>query len=351
MAPTSSPPTTLASKNRVLIIGATGFMGKFLTEASLSSAHPTYLLIRPGGPLISQKSTTIKTFQEKGAIIIYGGVDNKEFMEKILKKYEIDIVISAIGAESLLDQITLVEAMKTIKTVKRFLPSEFGHDVDRADPVEPGLGMYKQKRLVRRVIEESGVPYTYICCNSIASWPYYNNCHPSSLPPPLDQLHVYGNGNVKAYFVDGFDIGKFTMKIVDDHRTINKNIHFRPSINCYSMNELASLWENKIARKVPRLVVSENDLLAIAAENIIPESIVASLTHDIFINGCQVSYKIDGVHDVEISALYPGESFRSMEDCFESFVVMAADKIHKEENGVAGGAKSIVEPVIITASC
>lgn len=87
------------------------------------------------------------------------------------------------------------------------------------------------------------------------------------------------------------------------------------------------------------------------AENIIPESVVASLTHDIFINGCQVSYKIDGVHDVEISTLYPGESFRSMEDCFESFVVMAADKIRKGENGVAGGTKSIVEPVIITASC
>jgi hypothetical protein len=39
--------------------------------------------------------------------------------------------------------------------LQRFLPSEFGHDVDRADPVEPGLTMYKQKRLVRRVIEES----------------------------------------------------------------------------------------------------------------------------------------------------------------------------------------------------
>ncbi|XP_058741421.1 leucoanthocyanidin reductase-like [Vicia villosa] len=347
----SSPPTTLAPKSRVLIIGATGFMGKFLTEASLSSAHPTYLLIRPEGTLISSKSSTIKTFQEKGAIIIYGGVSNKEFMEKILKKYEIDIVISAIGADSLLDQITLVEAMKTIKTIKRFLPSEFGHDVDRAEPVEPGLAMYKQKRLVRRALEESGVPYTYVCCNSIASWPYYNNCHPSSLPPPLDQLHVYGNGNIKAYFVDGIDIGKFTMKIVDDDRAINKNIHFRPSINCYSMNELASLWENKIARKIPRLVVSENDLLAIAAENIIPESIVASLTHDIFINGCQVSYKIDGINDVEISTLYPGESFRSMEECFESFVVMAADEIHKGENGVAGATKSIVEPVIITASC
>jgi hypothetical protein len=47
-----------------------------------------------------------------------GVVNNKEFLEMILKKYEIDIVISAIGAESLLDQLTLVEAMKSIKTIK-----------------------------------------------------------------------------------------------------------------------------------------------------------------------------------------------------------------------------------------
>jgi len=82
--------------------------------------------------------------------------------------------------------------------LQRFLPSEFGHDVDKADPVEPGLTMYKEKRLVRRVVEESGVPFTNICCNSIASWPYHDNCHPSQLPPPLDQLQIYGHGNVKG---------------------------------------------------------------------------------------------------------------------------------------------------------
>lgn len=82
--------------------------------------------------------------------------------------------------------------------LQRFLPSEFGHDVYKADPVEPGLTMYKEKRLVRRVVEESGIPYTNICCNSIASWPYYDNCHPSQLPPPLDQLQIYGHGNVKG---------------------------------------------------------------------------------------------------------------------------------------------------------
>ncbi|RDX69498.1 Leucoanthocyanidin reductase, partial [Mucuna pruriens] len=337
-----------ANKGRVLIIGATGFIGKFVAEASLVTAHPTYLLLRPG-PLIPSKDAIIKTFQDKGAILIHGVINNKDFMEKILKEYKIDIVISAIGAKSLLDQLILVEAMKSVKTIKRFLPSEFGHDVDRADPVEPGLTMYMEKRLIRRVIKESGVPYTNICCNSIASWPYYDNCHPSQLPPPLEHLQIYGHGNVKAYFVDGIDIGKFTMKVVDDVQTVNKNVHFRPSNNCYSINELASLWEKKIGRNIPRVTISEDDLLAIAAENCIPQSIVASLTHDIFIKGCQVNFNIDGVDDVEISTLYPDEVFRSMEDCFEEFAHMIDDKIHK---GEINGTKSVVEAVVpITASC
>lgn len=64
------------------------------------------------------------------------------------------------------------------------------------------------------------------------------------------------------------------------------------------------------------------------AENILPQSIVASFTHDIFINGCQVNFSTDGPGDVEIDILYPDEKFRSMEDCYEDFVPMVRDKIH-----------------------
>lgn len=82
--------------------------------------------------------------------------------------------------------------------LQRFLPSEFGHDVDRADPVEPGLTMYNEKRKVRRAVEEAGIPYTYICCNSIAAWPYHDNTHPADVLPPLDQFQIYGDGSVKG---------------------------------------------------------------------------------------------------------------------------------------------------------
>ncbi|KAL5759214.1 hypothetical protein ACOSQ2_018052 [Xanthoceras sorbifolium] len=311
-APVSTP------KSRVLIVGAAGFIGQFVTEASIDSGRPTYLLV---GSMSSCKAKIVKDLQDKGAVVLNGSMSDKELMEKILREHEIDIVISAAGGSIILDQLPLVEAIKAVGTVKRFLPSEFGHDVTRTDPVEPGLNMYNEKRKVRRLIEELGVPYTYICCNSIASWPYYDNHHPSQVLPPLDQFQIYGDGTVKAYFVAGSDIGKFTMRTVDDIRTLNKSVHFRPSCNFYNINELASLWEKKIGRTLPRITVTENDLLAAAAENRLPQSVVASFTHDIFIKGCQINFTIDGPHDIEVTDLYPDEQFRTLDDCFNDFAL------------------------------
>lgn len=55
------------------------------------------------------------------------------------------------------------------------------------------------------------------------------------------------------------------MKTVDDVRAISKNVHFRPPCNLYNINELASLWEKKIGRTLPRVTITEDDLLAAAA--------------------------------------------------------------------------------------
>ncbi|KAM7484519.1 hypothetical protein LguiA_000528 [Lonicera macranthoides] len=333
-----------SSKGRVLIVGATGFIGQFITQACLDTGRFTYVLLR-SVPRCPSKAKAIKALKDKGATVIYGVINNQELMEKILKEQEIETVISAVGGASILDQITLVHAMKAVGTIKRFLPSEFGHDVDRANPVEPGLTMYLEKRRVRRVVEDSGVPYTYICCNSIASWPYYNNTHPSEVLPPLDQFQIYGDGTVKAYFVAGTDIGKFTMKTVDDIRTVKKNVHFRPPSNYLNINELALLWENKIGRTLPKITVSEDDLLAAAGENIIPQSIVASFTHDIFIQGCQINFSINGPTDVDIGTLYPEEKFKSMDECFNEFILKMEKKEHVGRGRCKTGQKGSVDPM------
>lgn len=50
-----------------------------------------------------------------------------------------------------------------------------------------------------------------------------------------------------------------------------------------------------------------------------PRSIIAALTHDIFFKGCQVNFKIDGGEDVELSSLYPHESFQTLDGSFTDF--------------------------------
>ncbi|XP_017973773.1 PREDICTED: leucoanthocyanidin reductase [Theobroma cacao] len=319
-----SSPNVSEETGRTLVVGSGGFIGRFVTEASLDSGRPTYILARSSSNSPS-KASTIKFLQDRGATVIYGSITDKEFMEKVLKEHKIEVVISAVGGGSILDQFNLIEAIRNVDTVKRFLPSEFGHDTDRADPVEPGLTMYEQKRQIRRQIEKSGIPYTYICCNSIAAWPYHDNTHPADVLPPLDRFKIYGDGTVKAYFVAGTDIGKFTIMSIEDDRTLNKTVHFQPPSNLLNINEMASLWEEKIGRTLPRVTITEEDLLQMAKEMRIPQSVVAALTHDIFINGCQINFSLDKPTDVEVCSLYPDTPFRTINECFEDFAKKIID--------------------------
>ncbi|KAJ1297876.1 hypothetical protein BS78_01G411500 [Paspalum vaginatum] len=298
-----------------LILGATGYIGRFVAEACLDSGRKTCILVRPGNACPA-RAAAVDALRHKGAVVIQGGVDS---VETALRAHGVEVVISVMGGANILDQLSLIDAIRAAGTVKRFLPSEFGHDVDRAQPVGAGLPFYEEKRRVRRAAEASGVAFTYICCNSIAGWPYFDNKHPSEVPPPLDRFQIYGDGDVRAFFVDGVDIGKFTIKAAYDARCANKTVHFRPACNLLSTNEMASLWETKIGRTLPRVTLSEDDLLALAQENTIPASIVASLTHDIFINGCQTNFRMDAGSDIEISALYPDVPFRTVDECFDAY--------------------------------
>ncbi|GLJ50637.1 hypothetical protein SUGI_1078750 [Cryptomeria japonica] len=306
------------STSKILVIGGTGYIGRFVALATVAAGHHAYALIRPTTASQPTKAQCLQELKDAGVHILYGDLNDHHSLVKAIQG--IDIIISVVGGAQLTDQLKILDAIKEIGTVKRFLPSEFGHDIERTNPVEPGLSFYKEKRLVRRAIEAANIPYTYICCNSIAGWPYFYHTHPSELPPPQDQFEIYGDGNIKAYFVTGEDIGKYTIKAVEDVRTVNKSVHFRPPKNFLTLNELAAIWEKKIGKTLPRVCISEQDLLAIAKANYIPESIVASLTHDIFINGCQYNFKMEEPNDLEVCELYPEMAYTTVEDFFNGYL-------------------------------
>lgn len=57
------------------------------------------------------------------------------------------------------------------------------------------------------------------------------------------------------------DIASYTIRAVDDSRTLNKILYVRPPENTYSVNELVALWEKKIGKTMERIYIPEEQVL------------------------------------------------------------------------------------------
>lgn len=64
-----------------------------------------------------------------------------------------------------------------------------------------------------------------------------------------------------AIFVDEVDVAAYTIKAMDDPRTLNKILYLRPPANIYSINDLVSLWEKKACKTLERIYVPEEQVL------------------------------------------------------------------------------------------
>lgn len=57
------------------------------------------------------------------------------------------------------------------------------------------------------------------------------------------------------------DIGTYTIKAVDDTKTLNKILYIRPRHNIITLNEVVSLWEKKTGKNLERIYVPEEQVL------------------------------------------------------------------------------------------
>lgn len=64
-----------------------------------------------------------------------------------------------------------------------------------------------------------------------------------------------------AVFVAEEDVATYTIKAIDDPRTLNKILYMRPPENTLSQNELVSLWEKIIGKTLERVYVPEEEVM------------------------------------------------------------------------------------------
>lgn len=124
-----------------------------------------------------------------------------------------------------------------------------------------------------------------------------------------------------AVFNDERDIGTYTIKTVDDPRTLNKILYIKPPNNIYSFNELAALWEKKIGKTLEKIYVPEDQLLKQIAESAMPMNIMLAINHSIFVKADQTYFKIDPSFGFEASHLYPDVNYTTVDHYLHQFVV------------------------------
>ena len=76
--------------------------------------------------------------------------------------------------------------------------------------------------------------------------------------------------------MDEDDVATYTIKAIDDSRTLNKTLYIRPQDNILSQRELIDKWENLIGKKLEKITISAQDLLASMKGNL-NEKIISSV--------------------------------------------------------------------------
>ncbi|KAJ0801248.1 putative NmrA-like domain, NAD(P)-binding domain superfamily [Helianthus annuus] len=310
----------MAEKSKILIIGGTGYIGKFIVEASANAGHPTFVLVRESTLSDPSKSSLIDSFNNSGVTIISGDMYDHESLIKAIKLVDVVISTVGLGQTQLADQVKIVAAIKEAGNIKRFYPSEFGFDADRSHIVEPGKTALAAKAQVRRAIEAEKIPYTYVNSNGFAGYFLPTLAQPGATAPPRDKVVSLGDGNTKVVINDEHDIATYTIKTVDDLRTANKSVYIKPPGNIYSFNELVSLWEKKIGKTLEKVYLSEDQVLKNIKESPFPQNLVMSIMHAIFVTGVHTNIEIEPSFGVEASELYPDVKYTTVDEYLSRFV-------------------------------
>ncbi|KAL3635777.1 hypothetical protein CASFOL_020324 [Castilleja foliolosa] len=311
------------SKSKVLVVGGTGYIGKRLVRASLAEGHPTYVLRRSEIGLDIDKLQAMLEYKRQGAQLIEASFSDHRSLVEAVK--QVDVVVCAMSgvhfrSHNLLLQLKLVDAIKEAGNIKRFLPSEFGVDPARMEhALEPGRVTFDEKMIVRKAIEEAQIPYTYVSANCFAGYFVGNLSQMETLLPPKHNVRIYGDGNVKAVFMDEDDVAKYTIKTLDDPRTLNKTLYLRPPENILSQRELVQKWETLTGKTLDKTTISKQDFLAqISGGDFVMQVGMGHFYH-IFYEGCLTNFEI-GENGEEASKLYPEIEYTRVHDYMKRYI-------------------------------
>ncbi|KAI4993756.1 hypothetical protein ZWY2020_008069 [Hordeum vulgare] len=231
MAPCEELQEEVARSGPALIVGATGYIGRFVAEACLDSGRRTFILVRPGNACPA-RAASVDALLRKGAFVVEGRVDGKDgkrSVETALRAHGIEVVISVMGGANILDQLQPHQGHQAASTVKvrtrGFCRRSSGTTWTGRGRWGPGWGS-EEKRRVRRAAEAAGVPTPTSAATPSPAGPTSTTCTRPRCARRSTASRSTATAPSEAFFVAGTDIGKFTVKAAYDARSVNKAVHF-----------------------------------------------------------------------------------------------------------------------------
>ena len=294
---------------RILIVGATGLLGRELVTACRQQSADVHALVRPA---TRRDAARMKPLQDASATIHEGDLADEGSLRRACGG--VDVVISAVGGMQVGDQARLVKAAKDAG-VQRFVPSDFG-----LDPAAAGPGscvLFDAKKAVQESVKAAGLPYTFMHANAFFSYWAFSLGDLTRLGGtiPPDEVHVYGDGNVMGALNSVPDIARVTVRAAHDPRMRNQEIHIRA--NAITQNLLIALWQTASRRTVARTPVPAAELEKIIAGATTPEQgmelIAAQLHRSLWVRGDSVK-RVPGA--LEATEVYPDMTFQTIEQAF-----------------------------------
>lgn len=156
---------------RICVLGSYGeFVGSYIAEECLKrSGIETFILVRSGYDLHPEKKTKVDKLVSLGAKIVFGDANDIETLKFAFR--EVDIVISALGGWEDVEKYhhNVYEACKTIPSIKRIVPAQFGVDI-LSLPEEKMDNYMKKKRSWNLEGINSGIPYTIVSQGIFSQW-------------------------------------------------------------------------------------------------------------------------------------------------------------------------------------
>lgn len=232
--------SNMTNKN-ILIFGATGLIGRHITNAILTNKHHFgTIAIFTSRNTLTDKPDHISHLQHQGVKILSGDITSDTDITAAYNSHDVDggfdTIVSALGRPVIDTQEKLIKLAAAHPTVKYFFPSEFGTDVEY-DETSAHEIPHQRKLRVRALLREitstststsitgnnddcnNHLEYTYIVTGPYADAD--RSLYLSAQPPEKEvwgtfDVHrkravLLGDGNGKISLTTMRDVGKFVV--------------------------------------------------------------------------------------------------------------------------------------------